>query len=195
MALVPNPNDYPSRHAELPTPKKSVVENEVKKSDTTLVHKFWDIFQLQDLAEIKTYIFNDLIRPGFKRGIRGIVDIILDGEIRTESRSSGTRYINYNKKYDEREKPASRSTNRKPNRDFGRLEFETRQDADKVRKELIETLNRYHEVSIGTFYELCGIDPFFTDYNFGWTNLGDLDIKGHPGHYVLDLPRAEPLNQ
>ena len=203
MALVPNPNDYPSRHEESKKPISDVSQGEVIVSEPSLVRKFWNIFQLKDLSDIREYILEDLLIPGFKKGIRGVVDIILDGEIRSSSnsRSGGTHYINYNKVNNRREDSEERRS-RRGNRDFRLVEFTNKSTAEYVFDEMMSEFNKYGRVPIASFYEFVEkatdgrikITPYFTDFNYGWTDLKGLSVTGRPGHYKLDLPRAEPLD-
>lgn len=193
MALVPNPNDYPSGRKDKPT-KKAVVENTVEIADRSIISKFWNVFQLKDLGEIKGYIFEDLIVPGFKKAVRGVVDIILDGEVRSYSKvnTGGTHYINYNKIEPSRDRALSKEPNR-PNRDFRLLEYVDRIDAERVKKELLNDLATYGQATVASLYEASGITPYFTDYKYGWTNLEELSVRNYRGKYILDLPKAEPL--
>ena len=200
MAQVPNPNDYPSRHLTQHNPE----DDAVIVSEPSIARKFWNVFQLKDLSEIREYIFEDIIVPGFKRAVRGVVDIILDGEVRSSNNSrSSTGYINYNKiKNMDREDHSEKRKNRRGNRDFRLIEFTSEAIAKAVYDDMMDEFRRYGRVPIASFYEsvekqtnhAITITPYFTDFSYGWNDLNGLRIKGRVGHYVLDFPRAEPLD-
>lgn len=198
MAQVPNPNDYPSGRDNV----YHKDPGEVKVTEKSLRQKFWDVFQLTDISEIKEYIIGDLIIPGFKRGARGVLDIILDGEVRPSGKSSGgTRFINYNKpRSSYREEDNSRKDHRKGNRDFRMIEFTSKDSAEKVKNLVLDEFRKYKQVPIASFYEYVEkvtekkITIYFTDFNYGWTDLTGLTVVGRPGHYTLDFPRAETLD-
>ena len=56
------------------------------------------------------------------------------------------------------------------------------------------SIREYDRVSVGDLWDLMGVTPDNTDYNYGWHSLDDAYIKGIPGGYRLILPRPVPLH-
>lgn len=67
-------------------------------------------------------------------------------------------------------------------------------EAELVKDSLSEILATYHVVTLGDFYETCGVPVNGqTDYNIGWTDLSRLKIKQGYGGFIIDLPRPMPI--
>jgi hypothetical protein len=192
MAKVPNPKDYPSNRKKDDKKIEPVVKNQVKTKEKSIARKFQETFRLSDLSEIKGYIYEDLVIPGFKKAIRGIVDIILDGEIRSSGKPSNGYRINYNRisANGKREDPEPK----KKKRDFRDLIFETRADAEEVLSSLAELIDVYGQASIADLYSCCDITAEFTEFRYGWTNIAGASVSRVRDGYVLNLPKAEVLD-
>ncbi|MGL4583182.1 MAG: hypothetical protein ACRCVU_09380 [Flavobacterium sp.] len=54
-------------------------------------------------------------------------------------------------------------------------------------------LNDYGKVTCCTYKDLIGIESFFTDNNYGWTNLSHARVVPGRGGYVIQLPPVEEL--
>lgn len=192
MAKVPDPTDYPSNRRKEDVKVEPVVKNEVKTKEKSVFRKFQETFRLSDLSEIKGYIYEDLIIPGFKKAIRGVVDIILDGEIRTSGKSSNGYRINYNRISTNGKREEAERSNKKK-RDFRELIFETRADAEEVLSSLAELIDVYGQASIADLYSCCDITAEFTEFRYGWTNIAGASVSRVRDGYILNLPKAEVL--
>lgn len=195
MREVPNPNDYPAGEKSAENREKEirkVITGNVKVQKKSLGYKFREIFQLRDLSEIKSYIYQDLIVPGFKKAVRGIVDIILDGEVRSYSTKSNG-YVNYRGMSERREKEEPRYVSKKK-KDFRELIFETRGDAEEVLSTMVDLISEYRHVSIADLYDCCDITSDFADNKYGWEDLSGSSVKRISDGYILDLPSARALD-
>jgi len=174
---------------------KKVVKGEVTVREKSLAKKFWQVFQLRDISEIQNYIYEDLIVPGFKKAIRGIVDIILDGEVRSYTgRPSNSAYrINYNQQGRERE----RTPARRGRVVFDELEYDSRADAQEVLNELSDIMKDYGHVKVADLYDASGVtNPRFTNFSYGWYDISGFDIRWrNDGKYVIDTPRSVVLDK
>ena len=59
---------------------------------------------------------------------------------------------------------------------------------------MIEMIDTYDEVSVGSLYQLVGITPDFTDDKYGWTNLSTASVSRNRDGYYINLPRPQILD-
>ena len=58
-----------------------------------------------------------------------------------------------------------------------------------------ELIDTYRAVSVADMYDLAGLSCDYTDNKYGWTNIsGAKPVRVRDGRYMLDLPRALPIN-
>lgn len=57
-----------------------------------------------------------------------------------------------------------------------RINFKTRREAETVFNEMSDLLNKYGNITVADYYELCGGTPQYTDRQYGWTSLKDTQI-------------------
>ena len=69
----------------------------------------------------------------------------------------------------------------------------TKADADEVLKLMIELLDRYGQVTLADFNELCGLPSAHTDNKWGWTDLLYVGVQQDRSGYYIDLPPMGPL--
>ena len=80
------------------------------------------------------------------------------------------------------------------------LTFESKIDAEKVLKELVDTISSDGAVTVRTYYEASGV-PGLCEANgvssrSGWTDLSKAEIKSQPdGGFCISLPRPKSLSQ
>lgn len=162
------------------------------------VRKFTDIFISEDAANVKSYIFMDVLVPAIKKAISDIVtdgvDMILYGGTGGGKRktSSGNK-VSYRKFYDDRrdDRRDRETTYRDRNRfDYEDIEFETRGEAEAVRTEMMDCIERYGMVSVADMYDMAGLAAPYTSSKFGWTSIRTAEVKRTRGGYIIELPRA-----
>lgn len=164
------------------------------------VRKFTDIFISEDAANVKSYVFMDVLVPAIKKAISDIVtdgiDMILYGSTGSGSRrksSSGSK-VSYSRYYDDR-----RDDRRDSYRNVGRFDYEDivlpcRSDAEAVREEMLDCIERYGMVSVADMYDIAGLTPPHTANKYGWTSIRTAEIKRVRDGYILDLPKAMPFD-
>lgn len=194
MAKVPDPSLYPSNRKEERPKVKPVIKGNVKDKEKSLGRKFRDVFLVRDLEEIKDYIYEDLIIPGFKKAVRGVVDIILDGEIRPQRSSSNGYRVNYKSMSEGGSNRRREHVEPRGRRDFRDIFFDTRGDAEEVLDTLSELISVYRYASIADLYDACDITSSFTDNKYGWTDLSSASVGRTRDGYVLNLPKATLLD-
>jgi len=77
---------------------------------------------------------------------------------------------------------------------YKRIYFISREDANRVLSELLDSLWENKSVSVADYYTLCGEDCLYADTKIGWYDLSGASIDRNSGGYTLDLPRPVVLN-
>jgi flagellin-like hook-associated protein FlgL len=191
-------------------PKKlnKVVKGGVTQKKKPLGKRFMETFISDDVANVKSYIVNDVLIPAAKDTVSDIVGGIVDaiksgvevalfGEVRSISRSrrdSGRSYVSYDKysskDRDRRDERRELSHRDRARHNFDDIVFESRDDALDVRNNLVDLIDQYGEATVANLYDLVGITESFTDTKYGWKNLASSSVSkiGRDG-YVLNLPK------
>lgn len=197
-------NDQQNAEAEERPKVNKVVTGEVTTRKKSKGAKFADIFISEDAANVKTYIFMDVLVPAIKKAISDIVtdgiDMILyGGSGRSRKRSGGVNatYVDYtNRSYrDDRRRDEDRYRSRSVY-DFDDIEFKKIKDAEDVLDGLDALIDRYGMARVSDLYDLAGMSCEYTANNYGWTSLGGARperVRG--GGYVLSLPRPVPIGR
>ena len=172
-----------------------VVTGNVKRKKKSEVSKFKDVFISEDVSNVKSYIFLDVLVPAIKKAVSDIVkdgvDMMLYGDKRSGGRGSSS-YVSYRSYSDN----TSRNSNRRSVRasyDFDDVIFDTRGEADAVLSSMDELMDRYGVVSVADMYDLCGMTCNYTDNKYGWKSLARADISSVRDGYIIKLPKAEPI--
>lgn len=186
-------------------PVTKVVQGRVEKRKTSLGRRLTNTFIGDDTVDIKSYLVQEVIVPGIKEGMMGLLYGVIGGfEMKlfgtTRVRRPGyTPYSNAStNKFGTvtmgggNTRPAN--TVRRSAYDIGDIVFESKGEADLVLDSMLEMLDTYGRVSVADMYELVGWTANFTDYDFGWTDLRSSDVRRVAGGgYTLILPRPTSL--
>lgn len=202
MAQVEMPKSSINQKPAEPQKKFSkVVKGKVTVKEKNDIQKLANDFLAEDLKTVKDRIIADYLLPMLKNGLWSIfnsaVSIALWGEDR--SRGSSTNYSGsrtQRNSYDGYYQGGrgQQSPNPPMRRSLQNLDFENRGDADDTLNQMYGSIREYDRVSVGDLWDLMGVTPDNTDYNYGWYNLDGSYIKGIPGGYRLILPRPVPLH-
>lgn len=177
--------------------EKPVVTGGAKSRKKSEVRKLADIFVPGDVADVKSYIWMDVVVPGIKKAIFDIVtngiDMILYGETghasKKKSNGSKVSYAGYydRDKKDRRDYSSGRS---RSDFDYDDIEFETRGDAEAVLTEMDNVIEQYGFVTVGDFYDLADVSTSnYSVHKYGWDNLRDARVDRSRGSYVIRLPK------
>lgn len=189
---------------------KGVVSGVARTKKKNGVQKFADTFIAEDVANVRSYIWNDIIVPTVKRALYDSftdgLDMMLNGSTgnryRNSNRNGGTR-ISYDKAYS-RAAYQQRDRDAAPRRvsdsrfDFDPIIFPTRGDAERVLEELDEVIERYEIVSVQDLYIAAKINDFpYTYNNYGWYDIRSAQIvrSQRDNGYMIKLPKPEPINK
>lgn len=198
--LVPNSHRYKAEKAAANEEKKKiekVVTGTVKTKKKNEISKLANIFISEDVKNVKSYVFMDVLVPAIKKAISDIVtdgiDMILYGGSGKSKRNSGTRtsYRSYYDSRDNERRTVSASTSRFDNED---IIFANRGEAEAVLDQLVEALDKYKFVTVADLYDAAGLTAPYTSNKYGWTNLNSAEPQRVREGYVLRLPRAMPID-
>ena len=147
-----------------------VVTGNVKRKKKSEVSKFKDVFISEDVSNVKSYIFLDVLVPAIKKAVSDIVkdgvDMMLYGDKRSGSRGSSS-YVSYRSYSDNTSRNSRRSV--RASYDFDDVVFDTRGEADEVLSSMDELMDRYGVVSVADMYDLCGMTCNYTDKKYQTT--------------------------
>ena len=196
------PNSHRSKIDQKEQPKEKKVQKVVrgkvktKKKKTSLK----DVFISEDAANVKSYVFMDVLVPAVKKAISDIVrdgiDMILYGEARSRKSSSNASYVSY-RSYSDRDRREERRYSDSRVRSaysYDDIILENRGEAEDVLTRMDELIDTYGIVSVADMYDLVGISGNYTDNKYGWTNLRNAEPVRVRDGYMLKLPKPGPIN-
>ena len=192
-----NSNKAKEQQKALPPEKKveKIVSGPVKSKKKNSIQKITSIFVPEDVEDVKSYIFEDIVVPAVKDIILDAVKAVLGVNNTYKGRSSTAGKISYRKYYDDRDR-RDRDTPSQIKRayDYDDIVIENRGDAEEVLVRMDELIATYGLVSVADFYDLVGVSGNYTDNKYGWTDIrGATTVRVGDG-YMIKLPRVKPLN-
>ncbi len=158
------------------------------------------------LKSVGSYILFDILIPAAKNTLSDMInngsDMILFGEPKAwkRDRERSAPRVSYTSYYD-RDKDRNRNYDREHrDRVYGRSVFDSneiilpgRDDAEQVRQSMFDIFDQYGAVTVSEFLELVGLPDEYTDRNYGWTNLRDVEVRRIRDGYIISLPDPRPL--
>ena len=209
---MPSVEDYPSNangekpeRAERET-AKPVIHGKIKKK-SNIFRSVRDEFISEDAPSMGAYLVHDILFPALRDLINDICHGAVDaafggggGYRGSRGRRGGGSYISYNRYYDDRDRRKrdrddDRYESRRRNLDLDDYIFEYRDDAEDVLDRMCDYLEKYGDVPVSYFYDLCGetVPGNWTSDDWGWTNLSGARVRGGRKGYYIDLPKIRPI--
>ena len=198
--------DYPSNsYTNKPDKKEEerhydpiVTKGTVVKKKSAL-QKFSDVFIAKDIKSVGNYVLKEMFIPGLKRMFLSALEMWLTGKSTSRgsssssSSSSGITTVSYRNYYDE---PRRRDTTIRESdyADFDRIIFTDRGEAEQVRDQLVDILKRYRVARVSDMFELSKQPAPYTSNRYGWTDLSSAHVVAVRDGYMINLPRAFPLD-
>lgn len=200
---TPNSNKYKEEQKAAKEKRATkVVTNAVKTKKKSGIHKFADVFIKEDVANVKSYIIEDIVIPTIRDTIWSVLTNSLEmflypGGSKRDRNRSYSDYVSYSR-YSERDRDRRdrhrRDPEPRPRFDGEDLVFETRGDAEAVLREMDHMLNRYGLVRVGDLYDMADRTAPYTSNDYGWTSLNRVDVVRVRDGYILKLPKATPID-
>lgn len=154
--------------------------------------RFLASFISNDISDVKSYVWLNVIVPAVKRTLSEAVDVALNGESTKKSRFSSP-VTTYRGGYSKEE--TTRTFDIRNLYEIDDIVLESRGDAEIVLDEMISAIEKYGLVSVGDLYDMLGKEGIrSTDYKYGWNSLRTARIVPVRNGYALRLPRVIPFN-
>ena len=205
-------NEFPSNSTRFKQEQKAnanvekkinkVVSGTAKVRKKSEVSKIADIFVAEDMDNVKSYVWMDVIVPAVKKVV---VDIITDGVNMIfygtagarDNRSRGSK-VSYSRFYDDRDRDRDRRSSDSRSRtrfDFEDITFRSRGEAEAVREEMMNVIDTYGVVTVADMYDMADLSQPFTSNKYGWTSIRSAEVvRLRSGDYMLKLPRPMPID-
>lgn len=200
---TPNSHKYKEEQKNAASEEKrvqKVVKNPVKIK-TNEVRKFADIFISEDIANVKEYIFMDVLVPAIKKAIYDIVtngiDMFLYGSAGKSKNSPSGAKVSYRNFYDQKNNSGYRgSENARSHNGFeyDDIKFDNRGDAEAVKQQMQAAITKYGWVTVRDLYDMVDQPAPYTSQKYGWMNLDNAEVARVRGDYILKLPKAAPID-
>ena len=196
------PNSRRSKEAQksLPAEKKKVekvVTGKAKTKKKGELRKFKDVFISEDVSNVKTYVFMDVLIPAAKKAISDIVsngiDMILYGETRGRKGGTSASYVSY-RDYSTKRDNRTVSARSRSIFDYDEIILDSRADAEDILDRMGEILETYGVVSVADMYDLAGLTCDFTYNRYGWTSIRNGEVVHVRDGYVIKMPRAMAID-
>ena len=185
--------------AELEEKKKidKVVSGPVKIKKKNEFSKFKDVFISEDIANVKSYVFMDVLVPAIKKAISDIItngiDMILYGDSGRNRRSSGASKVSYRDYYDRGRDRRDEPTRSRTGYNYDEIIIDSRGEAEEVLARMDELIETYGIVSVADLYDLVGETCDYTANKYGWTNIRNSEPVRVRDGYILKLPKPLPI--
>lgn len=190
----PNSHKYKEEKAKDEGPRaEAVVKHPAKTRKKSEISKLSGVFISEDVSNVKSYVFMDILVPAIKKAISDIVtngiDMILYGESgRSDKRKKTSDYVSYR---DYSRKRDDRPVRRSGGWDFDDIVFDTRAEAEAAIDQMNDLIDRYGYVRVGDLYDMAQISAPYTANRYGWMNVSSAEtVRTRDGDYIIKLPRA-----
>lgn len=202
------PNSHKSREQKK---EEAVVEKRVQKvvkgpvkTRTNGVRKLTDIFISEDVSNVKSYIFMDVLVPAIKKALYDIVtngfDMLLyGGNGRGKSSGNAATKVNYRNYYRDEKSNGYRERGNESAKshntfDYDDIVFSNRGEAEAAKQQLQDIIAKYGVATVNDLYEMTPLTPPYTAANYGWMDLSNVEVRRDRDGYVLKLPRAASID-
>lgn len=178
---------------------EKIVSGAVKSKKKSELQKIADIFISEDISNVKSYIFMDVMIPAVKKAISDIVtngiDMMLYGDSGRSKKGSAASKISYRSYYDRANDRKERgSSGVRRGYDYDDVVLDNRGEAEEVLSRMDELIAAYGLVSVADLYDLVGITGDYTDNKYGWTDIRNASVVRVKNGYMIKMPKALPLN-
>lgn len=174
---------------------EKIISGSAKSKKKSGLQKITNVLVPEDVDDVKSYIFEDIVVPAVKDIILDAVRAFLGVNGNSRGKSSSASKVSYRKYYDDRERKDSGSGNRtRSGYEYDDIILDNRGEAEDVLSRMDELIATYGVVSVADFYDLVGITGNYTDNKYGWSDIRNASVVRVRDGYMIKLPKALPLN-
>lgn len=201
-------NQQVNNDSEKREKKASVVSTPAKEKRKSLWQEIKEEFIAEDGRTVRDYIAKDVVVPLLKGMVQSVVNNAVDmflygggsvGHGKTTYSGYKPSTPSYRPYIDQRQSNNNQGYYSRPRTNYGydytEIVFESRADAEAVLYSMYDLLNRYPVVRVADYLEFSGRDSSYTDNNYGWTSLDNIQIRrSRDGGYYLELPKPMAID-
>lgn len=187
--------------AEQPKKIEKVITGNVKTKKKGEIQKLANVFISEDISNVKSYVFLDVLVPAIKKAVFDIItdglDMILYGGEGRRKKTTNAERVSYRSYYNRKNDDAPRSDHTRDRSvySYDEVIFNSRSEAEEVLERMDELVSEYKMVTVSDLYDLVGVTGKYTDCKYGWTHLRNVEpIRVRDGGYMLNLPKPRPLD-
>lgn len=160
-----NSNKAKEQQKALPPEKKveKIVSGPVKSKKKNSIQKITSIFVPEDVEDVKSYIFEDIVVPAVKDIILDAVRALL-GVSGKSNKGAPASKVSYRSYYDRgNERNDYGRTRTRVGYDYDDIVLDKRDEAEDVLSRMDELISTYGMASVADLYELVGVTGNYTD--------------------------------
>ena len=191
----PNSHKYKERQKQEAQGEKrvaKVVKGNVKTKKRGEIRKFADVILAEDVGEVKRRAVDDVLIPSIKNALLDLIvetaTMLFKGESARGRKRAGD-YVSY-RSYSDRDRRDTREPRARTRFDFDDLIFESRGEAELVREQMEDMIERYGMVTVADMYDMADLTAPYTGNRYGWTSIRSAEVVRTRDGYVIKLPRA-----
>ena len=154
----------------------------------------------ENIGNVGDFILQDVLIPSVKKAISDIfrngIDIFLYGQQGRprDSKLPGSR-VSYSGMYNSSANDRRNLTPIRRDLDYDDIVLENAGDAQIILTQMEDTIARYGFVTVADLYDALGKDTHNHCLNkYGWTNLSNAGYRRVRDGYLLELPKAMPID-
>lgn len=210
------PNSYKSKETpvkEAPKATPIVNKSAIVSTKKPLGQRFKDAFIAEDIADVRSWLIQDVLIPGAKNTILDMLSMVFFSKSGGRSASSYSFYrpkgygysgASYAPYYQSQYNGQAHSGIQRQDRsyvshnakvDYREVVLERRDDAQRVVDEMRGRIMEFGQVSIAEMLDFMEITSSYVDNNWGWTNPNCIGIKRMANGWLIDVAEAEPLER
>lgn len=178
---------------------KKVITSDVERKKKTGFQKFANDFVSEDIDNVKSYVWSEIILPNVKdiifNSLRTAFEMFIYGNdnhySRNKQRGERSR-IYYDRIYDDRDYREKNSRSRgKTGYNFDDIMIPNYGEAQEILDQMDEIIDVYGIASVADYYGFAGVTANHMDRRYGWDDISSAKIvRTRNGKYYIKLPRA-----
>ena len=185
-------NSHKSKEALAKKVEKPAVTGARTKKKSEL-RKLADIFIPEDVESVRSYILLDVIVPLIKKGITSIVDVLLYGEARSDTKKGSASRVSYRSYYENRDRD-DRGRGIAPKLTDVNIIVDSRAEAESIISGLEQIIDVYGFASVADMCDLADLEHNFTDNKYGWTSVKTAKIIPRRDGWEIEMPKRMPID-
>lgn len=197
MDYQPNSHRFKEEQKKAAIEERKKVEKVITGTATTKTKgkfdKLFETFVHEDAPKIKAFLARDIFMPAFKRGLMGIIDMLIPGGGASggQSYDSSGPKIRYSKFAEEPNyRKATGTVQARDRFEYDDIAFPSYGAAERVLSTMKDIFAEYRSVTLAEMYELAGLEHPYTFTKYGWESLQGAEVIRRGEDYFIKLPPA-----